>query len=273
MKDVKGDIVYGGNVYDGRATADVRVNSNRLDRVYLSLLLHQQPEKVLIVGLSTGAWARSIQAFPTIRHIDIIEINPGYVELIRKYEELAPILSDDRVRLSIDDGRRWLKRHPHEKYDLIIQNTTFHWRAYTTNLLSREYFSELQKHMNQGAVLSINTTGSLDVYRTAAAVYPHAYRYTNFVYASDHPLSVLPTAHERLREIRLPGGSRLTDQDFAAGGFGDLLLSALLEPLSVTLKGDNEQAKVITDLNMLTEYRTGRRFGPSILSRLLLPAP
>jgi spermidine synthase len=69
----RGDIVYGGNVYDGRAIVDIDSNANRLDRVYMLALLHPRPKSVLVIGLSTGAWARAIQGFPDVDRIDIAD--------------------------------------------------------------------------------------------------------------------------------------------------------------------------------------------------------
>ena len=87
--------------------------------------------------MSTGAWIRAVQGFPGVEAIDVVEINPAYVELTRAYPTLAPLLDDPRVHIHIDDGRRWLKRNPDARYDLIIQNTTYHWRANAGNLLSQ----------------------------------------------------------------------------------------------------------------------------------------
>ena len=72
-----GDFVFGGNVYDGIASAEVDTNFNRLDRVYLLALLHPNPKRVLAVGMSTGAWIRAIEGFPGVESIDVVEINPA----------------------------------------------------------------------------------------------------------------------------------------------------------------------------------------------------
>ncbi len=219
-----GDVIFGGNVYDGIASVDVDTNANRLDRLYLLALLQPQPRNVLVIGLSGGAWVRAVQSFPGVERIDVVEINPAYVDLIRAYPELAPLLADPRLRVHIDDGRRWLKRNPDTRFDLIIQNTSYYWRANTGNLLSREYFSDVRRHMNPGAVLAINTTGSYDVLATQQAVFPFAYLYVNFGYASDHPLT--PDL-SRLSALRRPDG-RALDATVPAQSVAADLLSARL---------------------------------------------
>lgn len=264
-----GDVVLGGNIYDGRATADVDVNANRLDRVYMLALAHPRPRRVLVVGMSTGAWTRALQGFPDVERIDVVEINPAYLRLIERYADLEPVLRDPRVHIHIDDGRRWLKRHPDERFDLIVQNTTYHWRANSTNVLSREYMSLVRRHLAPGGVVTMNTTGSYDVLATAQAAFPHAYRYVNFVYASEIPLEPV---HARLASVRRPDG-----RTFAEAGPGpdgsveQRLRDAVLQPVASMLARAAEY-DVITDDNLLTEYRHGRRFGPRLLVDAL-PAP
>jgi spermidine synthase len=265
----RSDHVFGGNVYDGMATVDVDANQNRMDRVYLVDLVSPAPRRVLFVGLSTGAWVRAIQGFPGVESIDVVEINPGYIALIRDYyPQLALLLTDPRVHVHIDDGRRWLRRNADTRFDVVVQNTTFHWRANIGNLLSREYFSEVSRHLNPGGVFIANTTGSFDVLATARAVFPHAYRYSNFVYASGQPL--IPDAN-RLRDVRRPDGAFFTFDAAPAGSVAALLANAHLDPVEDFLAREKAKADIITDDNLLSEYAHGQRFGPDLLRALTPP--
>jgi hypothetical protein len=172
------------------------------------------------------------------------------------------------IRIHIDDGRRWLKRNPHTRYELHRADTTYHWRANAGNLLSREYLSEVRTHLNPGGVITTNTTGSFDVLATAAAVFPYAYRYANFAYASDHPLT--PDL-ALLGPVRRPDGSALPAPSAPAASVLALLAHARLDPAAAFIAARYADAQVISDDNLLSEYRHGRRFGPEVL-RALLPA-
>ena len=262
-----GDFVFGGNVYDGIASVNLDVNANRLDRVYLLALLRPDARRVLTIGLSGGAWVRVMQGFPGVERIDVVEINPAYLDLVRAYPEVAPLLDDPRIHIYIDDGRRWLKRNPDKRYDLIVQNTTYHWRANAGNLLSREYLTDVRRHLNPGGVFTSNTTGSFDVLATARAVFPYAYRYANFAYASDHPLTPDPAL---LQQVRRPDGTPVATAAAQAGSVLALLSKAHLEPAETFIAQRQADAQVISDDNLLSEYRHGRRFGPALL-RALLP--
>jgi spermidine synthase len=265
-----GDLVYGGNVYDGMTSIDVDANPNHLERLYMVALVMPSPKRVLFVGLSTGAWVRAMQGFPGVERIDIVEINPAYVDLIRSYGQLVPLLQDPRIHIHIDDGRRWLRRNPLTRFDLVVQNTTFFWRANAGNLLSREYFSEVKKHLDPGGVVISNTTGSFDVLATTQAVFGYAYRYSNFVYASDQPLTA---ALSGLWNIRRPDGASFTRDDERPDSVAALLAGARLEPTREFIARRNADAQIITDDNLLSEYRDGERFGPALLRGLQPPTP
>jgi spermidine synthase len=103
-----------------------------------------------------------------------------------------------------DDGRRWLNRHPDEKFDFILMNTTYHWRSMLTNLVSADFLQLCKAHLKPGGVIYYNTTEAEDVAYTTAQMFQHVVRYNNFVAGSDSPFDM--TVDERranlLRYVR-----------------------------------------------------------------------
>lgn len=251
------DIVYGGNVYDGRTNLDPARNSNGLERPLLAAALQPAPRRVLMVGLSIGTWLAIVREFPGVETIDAIEINPGYVEAARMYRTHAAALHDPRVNLVVDDARRWLRRHPERRYDLVVMNNTYHWRSNASLLLSREWFELLRSHMTPSAVLAFNATGSLDAFATAAEVFPHALRFRNFIYASASDFRARkdsPRALATFAALQLQGRPFFPPGSHVAKGL-------VAEPFH-TLEADRARAgragEGVTDDNMVTEFRRGR---------------
>jgi predicted membrane-bound spermidine synthase len=273
--DKLGDVVYGGNLYDGRVSVDMSVDANGLARVYILAAAHPQPRRVLVIGMSTGAWTKAIAGCQGVEHIDVVEINPAYLELMRGYPQVAPLLQDPRVHIHIDDGRRWLKRHPDAVYDLIIQNTTFHWRSNATNLLSVEYFREVRRHMRPGAITAINTTSSLDAFRTAQEAFPVAFKFRNFVYGSDRDIRfAAPVAMERLRQCRIGDRPAFEPGQFEPGGLAYRIAHEGFVPVTDVLgQPSNVPIDVITDQNLLPEYRHGNASYFPALQRFWPPNP
>jgi spermidine synthase len=272
-----GDITLGNNLYDGRLNVDMRINSNRLDRAYLLAALHPKPTRVLVIGLSTGAWTQALAGVPGVERIDVVEINPGYLELVGRYPEVAGILTDPRVHIHIDDGRRWLKRHADQRFDLVVMNTTFHWRAYVSLLLSTEFMELVHGRLAPGGIFAFNTTSSRDALLTAGRVFADVVKYQNFAYVSDTALAKLPDALQRLQACRLPGGPAFAAQLFTPGGIAEQLAYAPLERardyLARSARPGAPPEEPITDLNLLTEYRHGRPPLQGRLQGLLPPTP
>jgi spermidine synthase len=88
----------------------------------------------------------------------------------------------------VDDGRRWLQANPDRRFDLVVQNTTWHWRAHITNLLSVEYMELVKAHLNPGGIFHYNTTDSLHAQRTGCAVFGQGLRFINFMSVSTQPV-------------------------------------------------------------------------------------
>lgn len=255
-----GNVVFGGNVYDGRTNLDPIINSNSIDRIIVLAALQEKPQRVLMIGLSIGTWLKLVTSFSHIKHIDVIEINPGYLKAIKNYPAQQSALLDPRVHLYIDDGRRWLKIHPLNQYDLVIMNTTYHWRAYSSNLLSKEFLTLIKQHMQTDAVLAFNSTGSPDVLKTATSVFSHAYLYKNFVIAANFDWREKlhrPAAVTALSQLQLDG--KLL---FPLGGSKEI--KSFLSRPTYTLQQVELQTpralEVITDYNLITEYKYGMRW-------------
>jgi spermidine synthase len=259
--------VYGGGAYDGIVEVDLLTDRNLLVRAYALGALHPRPRRVLQIGLGTGAWARALLQLPGVDSLVAIEIDPGYLRIIRQEPDVRPVLHDPRARIVVDDGRRWLARHPGETFDAIVMNTTWHSRAHATNLLSREFLALARARLRPGGVLLFNTTWSPDVVRTAVETFPHALRVVNCVAASDAPLAFDAARWEALlrglrhddgRPVFAPGDPR------AAARLDTLLAlpASLHAPArsygledGASLRRRTAGARIVTDDNMRVEWR------------------
>ncbi|HEY6488914.1 MAG TPA: fused MFS/spermidine synthase [Terracidiphilus sp.] len=192
------ETVYGSGAYDGHFNIDPVTDTNAIIRAYAIAGLHANPRHVLIIGLSSGSWAQILTNHPSVEDVTIVEINPGYLQLIRERAQVASLLQNPKVHIVIDDGRRWLVGHPNQRFDFILMNTTFNWRANISNLLSVEFLQILRNHLRPAGVAYYNTTDSGEVQRTGATVFPYALRVLNFLAVSDSPI---PFDRARLKTV------------------------------------------------------------------------
>ena len=141
-----------------------------------------------MIGLGSGSWAQVLANHPQVQEVVVIEINPAYLPLIAEHPQVGSLLRNDKVRIIIDDGRRWLKSHPQERFDAVLMNTSFYWRNHSSTLLSSDFLREIQRHLNSGGVLLYNTTGSDDVVATGLSVFSSGMRIANALAVSNSPL-------------------------------------------------------------------------------------
>ena len=89
-----------------------------------AMLVHPNPEKVLIIGGGDGGVAREVARHQCVKQIDQCEIDGEVVELCRKYiPSTACGFDDKRMNLTIGDGLEFVRQRKNE-YDVIIVDST-----------------------------------------------------------------------------------------------------------------------------------------------------
>jgi spermidine synthase len=245
---------YADGLYLGAYAVDVRRNTNLISRAYFVPALHRAPRHVLQLGLGTGAWSRVLADMRGLDSLTIVEPNPALIDALWRYPALAAVLDDPRVKLHVGDPRLWLRRHPDARYDVIVSNGPWHWRAGATHQLSAEYLQLLKGRLGAGGVAYFNASGSLDALYTAAGVWRHVMRVATSVAASDAPFD--QSRDERraalLTIVDSSGVPRITGPQAAQA------LEAMLDQASGDLAPALRRANDlwnITDDNMASEFK------------------
>jgi spermidine synthase len=182
--------IFGGGVYDGNFNIDPTNDVNYVVRAYSLPSFVPNPKRVFVLGLASGSWAQVIAHDPRVESMDVVEINPGHLQLISQYVEVRSLLQNPKVHIYIDDARRWLTAHADKRYDAIIANGSYYWRDHSSHLLSVEFMQLIRAHLNAGGVYFYNTTESDDAIATGLSVFPYGLRVLNFLAVSDSPIVV-----------------------------------------------------------------------------------
>jgi spermidine synthase len=180
--------VLGNGMYDGHFSTNLKHDINGIVRPYALSLFHPAPNDVLVIGLASGSWSQVIANNPDVGSVTVVEINPGYKTLIGKEPEVASLLTNAKVTLVTDDGRRWLRANSHRRFDAIVANVSHHYRANATNVLSTEFLTLIKSRLNAGGVFFYNTTNSDRVQRTGCLAFAHGALFTNHLVVSDMPI-------------------------------------------------------------------------------------
>jgi hypothetical protein len=168
-------------------------------RRYYQPYQYIKPKSVLIIAAGNGN-----EAAAAIRHgaeeIDAVEIDPGIIEVGRRYHPESPYHSP-KVRVVCDDARAFLQR-TNKKYDLIVMNAVDSHSQFATSaglrldsyIFTIEFFEQVRRHLAKEGVFVLEFSGF-------------------------HWYSV-PWARERLSEIlwRVFGFDAKEDTPIGAGG-------------------------------------------------------
>ena len=120
---------------------------------HLPLLLHQNPERALVIGLGSGITASAVLKHP-VKSCDVVEISPAVVKASAFFDEIsgAP-LNDPRCHLFVADARDHLQLQPEASYDVIISEPSNPWIAGIGNLFTVEYFQSAARRLAKGGLM------------------------------------------------------------------------------------------------------------------------
>ena len=182
------------------------------DAFHIARLMRPDTRRILLIGLGGGTAPKQMTRYYDDATIDVVEIDPLIVDLSKRYFDVR---ESDRLRIHVGDGRTFLSRS-NEKWDLILVD------AYTTNrygvtippnLVTREFFTEAQRHLNEGGILHFHCAFGrsallASLQKTMASVFSFSLTTSGEILASDVSLMTSPQVlAERARQSqagRLP---------------------------------------------------------------------
>lgn len=134
-----------------------------------SLLLNDQPRRILIIGLGGGTMSNALHRLLPNSLIENVEIDPAVIRLARKYFHY---IENDRVSTVTQDGRIYIKRalRQGKRYDLIILDA-YNGDYIPEHLMTREFLEETGQLLSANGVLAANTFSRNRLYGHESATY------------------------------------------------------------------------------------------------------
>jgi len=130
------------------------------EAVHYPLLLHKQPEDVLLVGGGMGGSIEQILKYTTIKKLIYLELNPKLIEVSTKY--LNTSITDKRLNIIVSDGRFYIK-NTKERFDCIIVNLPDPINVQLNRYYTKEFFQEVKKILKPYGLFSIRATSPPDI--------------------------------------------------------------------------------------------------------------
>jgi len=124
-------------------------------QAHLPLSLAARADSVLHIGLGSGGTAYSASLHP-VSQIRIVEIAPEVADAATRFfpDVNHGVLSDRRVRLTINDGRNFVLADP-ARFDVILSDSIHPRYAGNGSLYTRDYFGLCARRLKPGGVISM----------------------------------------------------------------------------------------------------------------------
>ena len=164
----------------------------------LPALVHPDPARAMAVGLGIGATPYGMSRDPRLRHLDVVEICGGEIDLLRILadrgaSEMARLLHDPRIDIHVGDGRKFLLAAD-QRFDVLTVDVVRPQAAFSGNLYSVEFYELLESRLAADGLVS-QWIATPRVLNSATEVFPHVLRIrvpsydgSQFMIASRQPI-------------------------------------------------------------------------------------
>ena len=119
---------------------------------HVPMCVRPDAENILVIGGGDGGTVRELLRYPSVRHIDLVEIDEQVVDICKKYLPFtAAGLDDPCVSLHYEDGLRFVRK-PVSAYDLIIVDSTDPFGP-GEGLFTKEFYGNCFKALKDDGIM------------------------------------------------------------------------------------------------------------------------
>lgn len=154
--DMQRAIMQGG-VYPYRGVYSNAMTFSQI--VHLALEWVPEPRRMLVIGSGVAVVPAEFQLhYPSIEHVDVLEIDDVVVKLAKKY--FQPDIPNSKVTFHVGDGRTNLKLLE-GNYDIILLDAYSSASQIPYHLLTWEFFREVKEKLAPGGLVVSNIRSAL----------------------------------------------------------------------------------------------------------------
>ncbi|MCZ6788241.1 MAG: fused MFS/spermidine synthase, partial [Planctomycetota bacterium] len=120
---------------------------------HLPVLLHNKPERVLVIAFGTGTTAGAVSVHPEVKEIVCVEIEQGVFDVAHHFEAVnRGVLNSGRATAVVADGREYVRRAG-EKFDVITLEPLMPYTPAAVYLYTREFYEAAKQRLRPGGIL------------------------------------------------------------------------------------------------------------------------
>lgn len=145
----------------------------------LGAILQPNATRSLVVGLGTGSTAGWLGAIPSMKQVDVIELERAVLQVAELSASVnRNVLSNPKVRIAIGDAREKLLT-TREQYDLIVSEPSNPYRAGIASLYTKDYYEAAAQRIRRGGLFvqwvqayEVDAPTIRSIYATFSSVFP-----------------------------------------------------------------------------------------------------
>lgn len=121
-----------------------------------AMLLHPEPQNILVIGGGDGGTVREILKHPSIEQVHLCEIDEEVIIVSEKYfPSISEKLRDPKVKIFIEDGNSFLDEKENY-YDVIILDSSDPVGA-SEILFQENFYKKVKKALKENGILAAQT--------------------------------------------------------------------------------------------------------------------
>ncbi|MDY6863289.1 MAG: spermine synthase [Thermodesulfobacteriota bacterium] len=129
--------------------------------VHLPMLLHPEPENILILSGGAGGMINEILKHKIVKKIDYAELDPNIFETLKKFPTslTQTELNSYKVKIKNVDGRLFVKMTP-DRYNVVFVGFSNPQDLQINRFFTKEFFFLLKKKLKGDGIVVISLPGS-----------------------------------------------------------------------------------------------------------------
>jgi len=241
----------------GRYMAQLPFADNHILLGAVPVLIHKNPEEVLVIGFGSGGVSWAAGCSNRVKVVNCYEVMKGEIDILEgielsKYPAVRQLLSDPCFKITYSDGRLALLLSE-KKYD-VIELDVWNDNAFSSTLLSVEFYSLVKKRLKETGLFCTSLHYSEVVLNTAESVFQYVTIINDIAVFSLQPLKSV--RNEILKKISDPYvQSYFRRSDLRIKGLEESIKSATIKTYRVNQNLFRDRLKFNTDLFPQNEFR------------------
>lgn len=155
---------------------------------HVGMFAHPNPEKVLIIGGGDGGTAREVLRHPSVKKVDMVEIDEAVVRASKEFLPEVGAWDDPRLSVLFEDGIAFVKNAEAE-YDVVIIDGSDPVGP-AEGLFEKEFFEFCFSALKENGILTGQTespwveeyhSSIKQVFDALRHVFTHSYMYLGFI--------------------------------------------------------------------------------------------